>query len=299
MTARNLATALGVGLFLMVAPVTAQHFASPQDQGFEDQQRGERRPPGDRQRRPRDPEELRRRIAELRAQDPGDPRIERLEQLLERLESQADEAQAPDGAERKGPRFTQDQVEDFLKAHPELAGLSPPASDPRGPRGPRRRGASEGPALHQIMEAFEDGDVQRGELMISGAVLHAKIRETVRSYRQAAEDGDLEDAARIRDEIRTLVVREVRLDHEIKGLELARLRQRLEEQTRRHEEQAGRLDQTVERRVEMILERRQPGEPGARGKSRAKGPRFDPFRGQAPESDPDDPTPDGDEGDRD
>src|SRR5262245_23458726 len=164
--------------------------AAPRALAQEDRRPRESLPPDDdgpaegRGRRPRDPEELRRRIEELRSQDPQDPRIERLEQILKRLDSRRGPGPGEDaafGPDRFGPgRFTEQQIQDFLKAHPELGGGSPPEASRAPGKGPHGRFGPDRPGLQRIMEVFEEGDVQRGELMINSATIQKQIHRSMR-----------------------------------------------------------------------------------------------------------------------
>ena len=121
-----------------------------------------------------------------------------------------------------------------------------------------------------IMEAFDAGDTERGELMIQSAVLQYRIRETLRSTRRAADD---DNAAGAKVRLHELVLQQVKLDHQIKGMELDRLRQRLERQSRKHDEQGQHLDRVAERRVQALLEGRSRGERRQRG---SRNPRNEP-----------------------
>lgn len=210
----------------------------------------EKRPPPSERRRPPSPEALRRRIEELQERDPSDPRIPRLREMLSHLESlPEDDGPPPFGRGRaRGPEFDEDAARAFLGQHPELDAVMA--------GGPRRHGRRRRAALMEIMRAYDAGNEALGELMIQSALLQHRIRPKLRAHRHATENGDAEGAAMLRLELEGLVRELVHVEHNIKGIELELLQERLIKQTRRHAERATHLDRAAERRLEALLEGR-------------------------------------------
>ncbi len=217
----------------------------------------EKEPPAHRE-RPQDPEKIRTRLQELRAADPDDPRIPRLEWLLARMErgeGRAGRQRGNHGREGHGPpKYTPEEVESFLENHPQLRNLSQGHGSRQRPRSSRH--------LFKIMDAFAEGDTVRGDLLIRRALLFGEVFRIARQIREAGEDSNR--VSTLTAELRTHVRQQVDLEYELKGLELDRLEQRLVAQRAKHVEQAETLDELTDRRVERILKGRRERGSGSR-----------------------------------
>lgn len=262
-----------VGLMVWPSNLVAQE---PDDDG-----------PRRERRRRRAPEQLRQRIEQLREEGVAedDPRMRRMEQILERMQQGAPRndrrrgrAGRPgfDGFDGVGPRqYDPEEMMEFVEQHAKLRKLLMGSSEGEGASAEflRRAVRRSGRQISEIMTATEEGQEDFANVLIENAGIQFQIRERIRVYHSAPKESAERDL--LRDELGDLVRRQVATDLVVQEFKLAGLRERLARQETRLAKDRNRQEELASRKLERLLsgERQRMGQGGRRRPFEGRGGR--------------------------
>lgn len=229
-------------------------------------------------RRGRGPEQLRERIQDLREEGVADddPRLERMEEMLERMQQGGPRGErrrgrggrpGPHGLDGLGPRqYEPEEMMEFVEQHAKLRKLLMGSVESEGSSAEflRRAVRRSGRQISEIMSATHEGQEEFANALIENAGIQLKIRERIRVYHASAKESAERDS--LRDELEGLVRRQVATDLVVQAFKLDGLRERLARQEARLAKDRDRKEELASRKLERLLsgERHRMGEDGRR-----------------------------------
>lgn len=221
-------------------------------------------PRGERRGR-RGPEQIQQRIDQLREEGVAedDPRLERMEKMLERMQQgdlrndrRRGRGGPPgfDGLGGVGPRqYNPEEMMEFVEQHAKLRKLLMGSSKGEGasPEFLRRAVRRSGRQISEIMAATEAGQEDFANVLIANAGIQFQIRERIRVYHSSPKESA--ERGLLRDELADLVRRQVSTDLVIQEFKLAGLRDRLAKQEARLAKDHSRQEELASRKLERLL----------------------------------------------
>ena len=233
------------------------------------------------------PQKIQQRIEKLREEGvpEDDPRIVRLEKMLQFAEEEAPRDGMGRFGDGTGPRIggprhhSPQEIQAFVEKHPELRDLLEPPGDEGAPGRPKMMQRSQR-QISEIMTAMDEGRNQLAGALIDRAKLQLAIGKKLREYHQAADDSD---KTRARGELATLVRQQVQVGLAVEDLKLQGLRDRLAQQEARLAEDRTRQEELAAKKLEHLLSKKPgdkagrfgPGRSGPQGEDELPGPEPD------------------------
>lgn len=223
-----------------------------------------------RRRRP-DPEQLQQRIDQLREEGVADddPRLERMQQMLERMQQGEPRSKwrrggkggsALDGFGGPNSRqYSSEEMLEFVMQHDKLRQLFVESGEGEGssPEFMRRAVRRTGRQISEIMTATEQGQEEFARVLIESAGIQFQIRDRIGAYHSSPKESAERDG--VREVLEDLVRRQVATDLVVQAFKLEGLRERLVLQEARLAKDRNRQEELTSRKLERLLSGERPG----------------------------------------